>query len=114
VRVKIAVSIAWCIHEACIETLDFQGTGNAAAQLRQRIPDHPLLLDVQVVKCANVAAGSYYQVTGCEGIRMRYSDHEVVRHPGIVWDNRTIHALGQTNTIAQGIKSISSPRTGGY
>jgi hypothetical protein len=61
-----------------------------------------------------MAARSYYHVTGCEGIGMRYSDHKVVRHPGIVWDNRTIQTVGQTNTIAQGRKSIGSPRTGGY
>ena len=63
------------IHEARIETLHVERARDAAAKLRQRVPDHPLLLHVQVVKGGNMAAGRNHQVTGSEWVGVRYGDH---------------------------------------
>src|SRR5437899_3409549 len=49
-----------------------------------------------------MAAGGNHEVTGCDWVGVRYGDHKVGGHPGILWDNRAVRTGGQANNIPHG------------
>jgi hypothetical protein len=64
VSVKIEVGADRGIDEAGIETFDRDGSGDALAELGKRLPDHALLLNVEVVEGGDVTPRGKHQVTG--------------------------------------------------
>jgi hypothetical protein len=71
------------IDKAGIETLDSDGCGDALAELGERVPDHVLLLDVEVVEGGDMTAWGHDQVAGDEWAGMRHGDHKFCRHPSV-------------------------------
>ncbi len=87
-QVQISVEVGIAAHrgidKADIVTFRRDGFGDATAELGYRLPDHALLLDVQVVESGDVTAGRDNQVAGAQGAGMRYGHHKVSTHPGIL------------------------------
>jgi hypothetical protein len=85
VYVGVEVEFGACrgIDEAGIETFDIDGCGDALAEVAERVPDHVLLLDVEIVEGGDMTPGGHDQVAGGERAGMRYSDHKLCRHPSV-------------------------------
>jgi hypothetical protein len=71
------------IDKADIETFDIDGCGDALAELGERVPDHVLLLDIEVVEGGDMTAWGHDQLAGGEGRGMRHGDHKFCRHPSV-------------------------------
>jgi hypothetical protein len=84
------------IDKAGSETFDRDGCGDAPAELGHGVPDHALLLDIEIVEGGHMAARGDHQVAGGEWAGMRFGGHEVCKRPGIFGGNRTIWAGRQT------------------
>jgi hypothetical protein len=65
------------IDKAGLETFDRDGCGDAPAELGDRVPDHALLLDIEVVEGGHMTAGGDHQVAGGEWAGMGHGDHEL-------------------------------------
>src|ERR1019366_9037324 len=87
------------IDKAGIETFDRGGCRDAPAELADRVPDHVLLLDVEVEEGGDMSARRDNQVAGGEWAGMRYGHHKLREHPGVLGCRGTERAGGQANTI---------------
>ena len=71
------------VYEAGIEALYGQRLADALAKLAERLPNHALFLDVQVVESGDVSTRRNHDVTGCGRVFRRDRDHVLVDDPGI-------------------------------
>ena len=64
VYVGVEVEFGACrgIDKAGIETFDSDGCGDALAELAECVPDHVLLLDVEIVESGDMTAWGHDQV----------------------------------------------------
>jgi hypothetical protein len=74
------------IDEAHVEPLDAERRRDPFAELAQHVPDVPLFGDIEIVKCGDVAPGSYDHMTGSQRRVMRYGYHIVGENPDILGD----------------------------
>src|ERR1019366_7538841 len=74
-HVQVSVEVGLAAHrgidKADIVTFRRDGFGNAPAELGYHLPDHMLLLHVEVIEGCDVTAGGDNQVAGGEGAGMR-------------------------------------------
>src|ERR1019366_7890453 len=90
VSVEVEILARREIDKAGIETCHGEGFGNTPAELRDSVPHHTLLLNVQVVEGGDVTARGNYQVAGCEWVRVWHGDHKLREHPGVLRCYRAI------------------------
>ena len=107
VSVEIDVPARRSIHKSGIETGHFESACDAASEMRERVPNHALLLNVEVVKGSRMASRSDHQMACAGRIRMWHGDHKLRRHPRVFGRNRTILA-GQANTISHDFTAIDT------
>ena len=74
-QVQVSVEVGLAAHrgidKAGIVTCRHDRFGDAPAELGYRLPDHTLLLDVEVVEGGDVTARGDNQVAGAQGAGMR-------------------------------------------
>src|ERR1035441_3368497 len=74
-QVQVSVEVGRAAHrgidKADIVTFRRDGFGDAPAELGYRLPDHMLLLHIEVVEGGDVTAGGDNQVAGAQGAGMR-------------------------------------------
>src|SRR5205814_853098 len=70
------------------------------ADLADQIPDHALLLHIQVIERGDVAAGRYDHMAGRERVGMRHNGHILRDDPRVFRGYVTIRTGGQATTIA--------------
>src|ERR1019366_1455818 len=71
VSVEVGLAAHRGIHKAGIVAFRRDGFGDAPAELGYRLPDHTLLLHVEVVEGGDVTAGGDNQVAGHKGAGRR-------------------------------------------
>ena len=108
VSVEVGIAAHRGIDKAGIVTFRPDGCGDAPADLGNRLPDHTLLLYVEVVEGGDVTAGGDNQVAGGEGAGMRQGHHKLCAHPGVLGCHGTVWAGGQANTIPYVLPVIDS------
>jgi hypothetical protein len=90
VSVEVGIAAHRGIDKADIVTFRRDGFGDAPAELGYRLPNHALLLDVQVVESGDVTARGDNQVAGAQGAGMWYGHHKLSRHPGVLGCHGTV------------------------
>jgi len=81
------------VHKAGIELIDVERAGDPLAQLAQHIPDHALLLHVEIVEGRHVAARRHNYVAGRPGVRRGQSNGVLVDNPGVFEGRAAIRAV---------------------
>lgn len=87
------------VGKAYMETVDFQGRSNPFLDFTDQAPDHPLLLNIQIIEVEHVAAWGYHDVAVGQRIRMRHGNRILGDDPSFVGGGGAINAGGQVNTI---------------